>query len=80
MQKIFLTISVVKTEFAQSILDSHIRCETSYLNLEKALDELRELECDTWQSRDDELDDLLDKLNKDSISCEKQFITSPGGQ
>ena len=36
----FLTISVVKTEFAQSILDSHVRCNTRYLNLEKALNEL----------------------------------------
>ena len=35
----FLTISVVKTEFAQSILDSHVRCNTRYLNLEKALKE-----------------------------------------
>ena len=35
---------------------------------------MRELECDTWQGSDDELDALLDKLNKDSISCEKQFI------
>ena len=58
----YLTISVVKTEFAQSILDSHVRCKTRYLNLEKALNELRELECDTWQGSDDELDALLDKL------------------
>ena len=28
----------------------------------------------TWQGSDDELDALIDKLNKDSISCEKQFI------
>ena len=70
----YMAISVVKTNFAQSILDSHIRCETRYLNLEKALTELRELECDTWQGSDDELDALLDKLNKDSISCEKMFI------
>ena len=41
-----MAISVVKNNFAQSILDSHIRCETSYLNLEKILDELRELECE----------------------------------
>ena len=42
----YMAISVVKNNFAQSILDSHIRCETSYLNLEKILDELRELECE----------------------------------
>ena len=69
-----MAISVVKTNFAQSILDSHIRCETHYLNLEKALTELRELECETWEGSDEDLDALLDKLNKDSITYEKQFI------
>ena len=33
----YLANSVVKTNYAQSILDSHTRCETRYLNLEKAL-------------------------------------------
>ena len=31
-----LANSVVKTDFAQSILDCHTRCETRYQNLEKA--------------------------------------------
>ena len=69
-----MTVSVVKTNYAQSILDSHNRCKTRYLNLEKALEELRELECNTWQGSDDELHTLIDKLNTDSITCEKQFI------
>ena len=28
----------------------------------------------TWQGSDDELDALIDKLNTDSVTCEKQFI------
>ena len=39
-----LANSVVKTDFAQSILDCHTRCETRYQNLEKGLSDLRELE------------------------------------
>ena len=52
----YLANSVVKTNYAQSILDSHTRCETHYLNLEKALSELRELECETWAGSDKDLD------------------------
>ena len=40
-----LATSVVKTDFAQSILDCHACCDTRYLNLEKGLSDLRELEC-----------------------------------
>ena len=70
----YTTISVVKTNYAQSIIDSHNRCKARYLNLEKALEELRELECNTWQGSDDELDVLIEKLNTDPVTCEKQFI------
>ena len=69
----YLANSVVKTNYAQSILDSHTRCETRYLNLENALSEFRELECETWAGSDEDLDDILSKLNNDSIMCEKQF-------
>ena len=68
-----LTNSAVKTDFAQSILDCHARCETRYLNLEKGLSDLRELECEAWSGSSEELDDILTKLDNDSIVCEKQF-------
>ena len=68
-----LATSVVKTDFAQSILDCHARCETRYLNLEKGLSDLRELECESWGGSDEELDVILTKLDNDSIVCEKQF-------
>ena len=51
----YLANSVVKTNYAQSVLDSHTCCETRYLNLEKALSELRELECETWAGSDEDL-------------------------
>ena len=69
----YLANSVVKTNYAQSILDSQTRCETRYLNLEKALSELRELECETWAGSDEDLDEILSKLDNDSVVCEKQF-------
>ena len=34
---------------------------------------MRELECETWAGSDEDLDDILSKLNNDSIVCEKQF-------
>ena len=64
---------VVKTDFTQSILDCHTRCETRYQNLEKGLSDLRELECESWGGSDEELDDILTKLDNDSVVCEKQF-------
>ena len=35
---------------------------------------MREIECNTWQGSVDDLDNLIEKLNTDSITCEKQFI------
>ena len=70
----YTTVTVVKTGYAQSIIDNHNRCSTRYLNLEKALEKLRELECNTWEGSDEELDNILEKLNQDSIACEKQYL------
>ena len=69
----YLANSVVKTNYAQSILDRPTRCEKRYLNLEKALSELRELECETWAGSDEDLDEILIKLDNDSVVCGKQF-------
>ena len=68
-----LANSVVKTDFPQSILDCHTRCETRYQNLEKGLSDLRELECESWAGSDEELYEILIKLDNDSVVCEKQF-------
>ena len=40
----YTTVTVVKTGYAQSIIDNHNRCLTRFLNLERALEKLRELE------------------------------------
>ena len=55
----YTTVTVVKTGYAQSIIDNHNRCSTRYLNLEKALEKLRDLECNTWEGSDEELDSFL---------------------
>ena len=39
----YTTITVVKTGYAQSIIDSHNRCKARYLNLERAMEKLRDL-------------------------------------
>ena len=70
----YTTVTVVKIGYAQSIIDNHNRCSTRFLNLERALEKLRELECNTWVGSDEELDNVLEKLNQDSISCEKQYL------
>ena len=70
----FTTVTVVKIGYAQSINDNHNRCSTRFLNLERALEKLRELECNTWVGSDEELDNVLEKLTQDSISCEKQYL------
>ena len=35
---------------------------------------MRDLECNTWEGSDEELDNVLEKLNQDSITCEKQYL------
>ena len=57
----YTTITVVKTNYAQSIIDSHNRCKAHYLNLERALEKLRDLECNTWDGSIDDLDNLKEK-------------------
>ena len=37
----YTTVTVVKTGYAQSIIDNHNRCSTHFLNLERALEKLR---------------------------------------
>ena len=69
----FTTITVVKIGYAQNILDNHTRCQIRFVNLEKALEKLRQLQCDTWEGTDEELDVVLEKLNQDLVSYEKQF-------
>ena len=54
-------------------MECHTCCETRYGNLEKGLSHLRELECESWGGSDEELDEILIKLDNDSVVCEKQF-------
>ena len=69
----YTTVTVVKIGYAQNILDNHNRCSIRFLNLKRALEKLRELECNTWEGSDEELDAVLEKLNQDLISYENQY-------
>ena len=67
------TITLVKIGYAQNIIDNHTRCQIRFVNFEKALEKLRQLQCDTWEGDDEELDAVLEKLNQDLVSYEHQF-------
>ena len=69
----YTTITVVKIGYAQNILDNHNRCSIQFLNLERALEKMRELECNMWEGSNEELDTVLEKLNQDLISYENQY-------
>ena len=68
-----LGTSVVKTEYAQVILESHARCENRFEKVEKGISDLRDLECEVWEGSDQDLDKLLTKLDTDSDVCYKKF-------
>ena len=68
----YITVTTAKLGYAQSIIDNFNRCSTRFLNLEGALEKLRDLECTTWVGSNDDLDSVLEKLTQDSISYEKQ--------
>ena len=70
----YITVTSAKLVHAQSIIDKCNRCSTRFLNLEGALEKLRDLECTTWLGTDEDLDSVLEKLTQDSILHEKQCI------
>ena len=54
----------IQIDYIRDILASLERCHDRYTNLEKALEELKMLLCDTWEEEDDELEKVLDKLTR----------------
>ena len=66
-------ITTVQIEYAKDILETRGRCQIRLTNLEKALQQLQEVHCETWEGEDDDLDEALDKLNQDQISYENKF-------
>ena len=63
-------ITTVQIGYAQNIIDNHTRCQIRFVNLEKALEKLRQIQCDIWEGDDEELDAVVDKLNQDLVSYE----------
>ena len=66
-------ITTVEIDYAKDILETYNRCQIRFTNLEKALQQLQEVHCETWEREDDDLDEALDKLNQDQISYENKF-------
>ena len=69
----FTEITTVQIDYAKSILCQRNWCQIRFTNLEKALQQLQEVHCETWEGEDDDLDEALDKLNQDQISYENKF-------
>ena len=65
----------IQIDYIRDILASLERCHDRYTNLEKALEELKMLLCDTWEEEDDdELEKALDKLTQDHALYEAKYL------
>ena len=53
------------------------RAQIRYTNLEKDVENLKMLLCDTWEDGDDELDIALEGLTQELIPYEKKFLNIP---
>ena len=67
-------VITVQIDYAKDILETYNRCQIRFTNLEKALEDLKMLLCDTWEREDDELDTALDKLTQDLVAYETKFL------
>ena len=72
----YITATIAKLEYAHNILDNFSRCSTRFLNLEGALERLRDLEHTTWVGIGEDLDNVLERLTQDSISYEEQYLAT----
>ena len=70
----YITVTNAKLLYAQNIIDNFNRVSTRFINLEGALDKLRDLECATWIGTDEDLDGVLNKLTQDSITYGDQCV------
>ena len=70
----YITVTNAKLLYAQNIIDNFNQVSTRFINLEGALDKLRDLECATWIGTDEDLDGVLNKLTQDSITYGDQCI------
>ena len=67
-------ITTVQIDYAKDISDNLMRCQTRFTNLEKALEDLKMLLCDTWEGEDDDLDTALEKLTQDLVIYETKYL------
>ena len=67
-------VTSVQIDYAKDISDNLIRCQTRYTNLEKAIEDLKTLVCDTWEGEEDDLDTALDKLTQDLVIYETKYL------
>ena len=63
-------MSILMTEYAQSILECHARCWTKYVEVDKSFADLKALKIETWDEDDDEgLKKFLTWLDTESDAC-----------
>ena len=67
--------TTVQIDYAKDIIENLSCCQTWFTNLEKALEDLKMLLCDTWEGEDDdELEKALDKLTQDQVIYETKYL------
>ena len=54
-------------------MECHTRCKTKYDRVEKGFTDLQDLETDTWEGDNEELDEYLTKMDTESEACFNQF-------
>ena len=64
----YIIVTNAKLLYAQNIIDNFNRVSTQFINLEVALEKLRDLECTSWIGTEEDLDSALNKLTQDSIT------------
>ena len=64
---------ILMVEYARGILECHARCKTKYDRVEKGFTDLQDLETETWEGDNEELDEYLTKMDTESEACFKQL-------
>ena len=59
------TVTTVKIDYAKDILETLSQCQIRFTNLEKDVEDLKMLLCDTWEDEDDELEMALEGLTQE---------------
>ena len=67
-------VTNIQIDYAKEILETYSQAQIRYTNLEKDVENLKMLLCDTWEDGDDELNIALEGLTQELISYKKKVL------